>query len=87
MHIDILDMAAAFKFEIRRAQLTARQEAEPGDDDVTVSLVADLQEEQDRESEAVLAQLSDKVRVFIPSPPLWGLWQRAHCCRWVYCLM
>ena len=55
-------MAAAYKLEIRWQQLMVQRGTEPSEEDVMVSLVADLQQEQDKESETLLTQLQDKVR-------------------------
>lgn len=60
-HIDILDMASAFKFEVQRHRLTNEKGSEADDEEVTVSIVADLQEEQDKESEGIMNQLQEKV--------------------------
>ena len=62
-HIDILDMAAAYKFEVQRFRLTNEKGSEVDDEEVTVSIMADLQEEQDKESERMMAQLQEKVRM------------------------
>ena len=69
-HVDILDMAAAYKFEVQRHRLTNEKGVDVGDEDVTVSVMADLQEEQDKESERILNQLQEKVSLkrsgFVP---------------------
>jgi len=54
-------MASAFKFEVRRHRLTNEKGSEADDEEVTVSIVADLQEEQDKESEGIMNQLQEKV--------------------------
>ena len=54
-------MAAAYKFEVHRYRLANEKETDVNDEDVTVSIMADLQEEQDKESEGILAQLQEKV--------------------------
>ena len=54
-------MAAAYKFEVHRYRLANEKETDVNDEEVTVSLMADLQEEQDKESEGILAQLQEKV--------------------------
>ncbi|XP_032219683.2 trichohyalin [Nematostella vectensis] len=60
MHEDILDMAAAYRVEIRRSRLTAsREDCVVSDDEVHTSIMADLQEEQDKESEGILARLQE----------------------------
>lgn len=59
-HIDILDMAAAYKFEVQRHRLTNQKGGDVDDEAVTVSMMADLQEEQDKESEQVINQLQEK---------------------------
>lgn len=61
LHVDILDMASAYKFEVQRYRLANEKEADVNDEEVTVSMMADLQEEQDKESEGILAQLQEKV--------------------------
>ena len=61
LHVDILDMAAAYKFEVHRYRLANEKETDVNDEEVTVSIMADLQEEQDKESEGILAQLQEKV--------------------------
>ena len=61
-HTDILDMAAVYKFEVQRHRLTSQKEREVDDEEVTVSIMADLQEEQDKESERIMTQLQEKVR-------------------------
>ena len=61
LHVDILDMAAAYKFEVHRYRLANEKETDVNDEEVTVSIMADLQDEQDKESEGILAQLQDKV--------------------------
>ena len=60
-HIDVLDMAAAYKFEVQRQRLTNKKGSEVDDEEVTVSIMADLQEEQDKESERIMTQLQEKV--------------------------
>ena len=55
-------MAAAYKFEVQRYRLSSKKEGEVNDEEVTVSMMADLQEEQDKESERVMANLQEKVR-------------------------
>ena len=61
LHVDILDMAAAYKFEVHRYRLANEKKTDVNDEEVTVSIMADLQEEQDKESEGILAQLQEKV--------------------------
>ena len=61
LHVDILDMASAYKFEVQRYRLANEKETDVNDEAVTVSIMADLQEEQDKESEGILAQLQEKV--------------------------
>lgn len=61
LHVDILDMAAAFKFEVQRHRLTNEKGVDVGDEDVTVSIMADLQEEQGKESERIMSELQEKV--------------------------
>lgn len=61
LHVDILDMAAAYKFEVHRYRLANEKETDMNDEEVTVSIMADLQDEQDKESERILAQLQEKV--------------------------
>lgn len=55
-------MATAYRVEIRRHKMSSEREQEVTSDDVHTSLVADLQEEQDREVEMIMNQLQDKVR-------------------------
>lgn len=43
-------MAAAYKFEVQRYRLGSEKEGEVNDEEVTVAMMADLQEEQDKES-------------------------------------
>lgn len=54
-------MACAYKFEVRRFRLTSEKESEVDDEQITVSIMADLQELQDKESEGIMSQLQDKV--------------------------
>ena len=54
-------MAAAYKFEVQRHRLTNQKGGDVDDEAVTVSMMADLQEEQDKESEQVINQLQEKV--------------------------
>lgn len=54
-------MACAYKFEVRRFRLTSEEESEMDDEQITVSIMADLQELQDRESEGIMSQLQNKV--------------------------
>lgn len=61
LHVDILDMAAAYKFEVQRYRLSSEKEGEVNDEEVTVAMMADLQEEQDKESAGVLGNLQEKV--------------------------
>ena len=61
-------MAAAYKFEVRRHRLTAEKEAEVGEETVSVSIMADLQEQQDKESEAILVELQEKVKNLLIIP-------------------
>lgn len=61
LHVDILDMAAAFKFEVQRHRLANEKGVDMGDEDVTVSIMADLQEEQGKESERIMNELQEKV--------------------------
>ena len=61
MHVDILDMAAAFKFEVQRHRLANEKGVDVGDEHVTVSIMADLQEEQGKESERIMNELQEKV--------------------------
>ncbi|RMX39987.1 hypothetical protein pdam_00022972 [Pocillopora damicornis] len=61
LHVDILDMAAAYKFEVQRYRLGSEKEGEVNDEEVTVAMMADLQEEQDKESAGVLGNLQEKV--------------------------
>lgn len=60
LHVDILDMAAAFKFEVQRHRLANEKGVDMGDEDVTVSIMADLQEEQGKESERIMNELQEK---------------------------
>lgn len=55
-------MACAYKFEVRRFRLTAEKGNEVDDKQITVSIMADLQELQDKESEGIMTQLQEKVR-------------------------
>lgn len=61
LHVDILDMASAYKFEVQRYRLANEKETDVNDEEVTVCIMADLQEQQDKESEGILAQLQEKV--------------------------
>lgn len=61
LHVDILDMAAAYKFEVQRYRLSSEKEGEVNNEEVTVAMMADLQEEQDKESAGVLGNLQEKV--------------------------
>lgn len=61
LHVDILDMASAFKFEVKRYRMASEKGTDVDDEEVTVSIMADLQEKQDKESEGILAQLQEKV--------------------------
>lgn len=54
-------MACAYKFEVRRFRLTSEKGSEVDDEQITVSIMADLQELQDKESEGIMSQLQDKV--------------------------
>lgn len=54
-------MAAAYKFEVQRYRLGSEKEGEVNDEEVTVAMMADLQEEQDKESAGVLGNLQEKV--------------------------
>ena len=54
-------MACAYKFEVQRYRLTNKKESEADDEEVTVSIMADLQEQQDKESEGIMTQLQEKV--------------------------
>jgi len=53
-------MASAYKFEVQRYRLANEKETDVNDEEVTVCIMADLQEEQDKESEGILAQLQEK---------------------------
>ena len=54
-------MAAAFKFEVQRHRLANEKGVDMGDEDVTVSIMADLQEGQGKESERIMNELQEKV--------------------------
>ena len=54
-------MAAAFKFEVQRHRLANEKGVDVGDEHVTVSIMADLQEEQGKESERIMNELQEKV--------------------------
>lgn len=54
-------MAAAYKFEVQRYRLSSEKEGEVNNEEVTVAMMADLQEEQDKESAGVLGNLQEKV--------------------------
>ena len=73
-HVDILDMASAYKFEVQRYRMTSEKESDVNDEEVTVSIMADLQEEQDKESEGILAQLQEKV-----TKTNYDMWKRFIC--------
>ena len=65
-HGAILEMAASVKMAIRQLALAKKQEKEAeveniDVDDVIVSLMADLQQVQDRESETMLEEIQEKV--------------------------
>ena len=63
-NLKILAEASVYKAESRRQTLT-HQRSDSGpeitDNDVAVSLLADLQDRQDREAERYLQQMTDKV--------------------------
>ena len=54
-------MAASYKFEVQRCRMSSKKEGEVNDEEVTVAIMADLQEEQDKESEGIMTQLQEKV--------------------------
>ena len=54
-------MAASYKFEVQRYRMSSKKEGEVNDEEVTVAIMADLQEEQDKESEGIMTQLQEKV--------------------------
>lgn len=57
--------AAVYKIVNRQKYLEASQDGAVEKDDVIVSLLADLQQEQDQESEKMVNEMQDKVTVFI----------------------
>ena len=63
LHREILQEAAIMKLTSRQRNLEIQR---PGEEvskhDVIVTLLADLQQEQDKESEILMALLPDKVR-------------------------
>ena len=61
MNIDILDMAASYKVVIRQEKMKRETEKDVTDEDAIVVIVADVQEEQDKECEMVLEQIQGKV--------------------------
>ena len=62
---NLLLEAAAFKIVNRQNYLEASQDEAVQRDDVIVSLLADLQQEQDQESEKLVNDMQDKVTVFL----------------------
>lgn len=63
-NMKILGEACVYKVESRRRTLIkqAGEKGEVTDDDVAVSLLADLQERQDREAERYIQNMPEKVR-------------------------
>ena len=59
---NLLLEAAVFKIVNRQKYLETSQDGVVAKDDVIVSLLADLQQEQDQESEKLVNDLQDKVR-------------------------
>ena len=59
---NLLVEAAVFKIVNRQKYLETSQDGVVEKDDVIVSLLADLQQEQDQESEKLVNELQDKVR-------------------------
>ena len=56
-----LQEACVYKFEGRRSVMETANDAEVTEDDVTVSLLADLQQQQEKEAESMLNDVLDKV--------------------------
>ena len=66
-HGAILEMAAAVKMVIRQTALMKKQGADKAIDDididdVIVSLMADLQQIQDKETKSMMSEISEKVK-------------------------
>ena len=57
--------AAVYKIVNRQKYLEASQDGTVEKDDVIVSMLADLQQEQDQESEKMVNEMQDKVSVFV----------------------
>ena len=62
---NLLVEAAVFKIVNRQKYLETSQDGVVEKDDVIVSLLADLQQEQDQESEKLVNELQDKVSLAI----------------------
>ena len=65
-HQEILQEAAIMKLTSRQRNLELQRPGEElSKDDVIVTLLADLQQEQDKESEVLMTLLPDKVRCLL----------------------
>lgn len=63
LHREILQEAAIMKLTSRRRKLEIQRSGEEVPrNDIIVTLLADLQQEQDKESEILMALLADKVQ-------------------------
>ncbi|XP_033123436.1 trichohyalin-like isoform X2 [Anneissia japonica] len=59
-HMQILEEAALLKLTSRKYILTKEKGSEVTDDEIVVTIMADLQQEQDKESETILESLPNK---------------------------
>lgn len=60
--MQLLLEATILKMVSRTVYLTKEGGSEVGEDDVIVTIIADLQDQQDKESEALIKKLVDKVK-------------------------
>lgn len=64
----ILQEACSYKFEVRRDAIAPSKEDVVEEDDVTVTLLADLQQIQEKQAEEMLEEITDKARNNSPVP-------------------
>ena len=62
---NLLQEAAIYKVVNRQKYLELSQDGSVEKDDVVISLLADLQQEQDQESEKMVNEMQDKVTVLL----------------------
>ena len=74
-NVEILTVATVFKKECNRCMMSLVND-DISDEDIHVSLMADLLEYQNSEAQRVIAQLVLKVRFFIKPHPLYNMQTR-----------